>query len=472
MNSVEAACAGERGISAAEPPAIPGVPSSVTVGQLISRAAAAISQAFPATVFLRGVISSVKSMPQGWVFVDVAEEQRQEQSVSCVIWRDAPKITKKLTEAGFKLEKDLQVMFEVRVSLTGKRGASLSLEIVSIVAEYTVGKLAAQREVTNERLRKEGLFEKNRAVPFHFLPQRLGLLTSAGGTVINDFMASLEVSRFGFELFWHHVRVQGSDAKRDLLGGIAALTALNVDAILIFRGGGSAADLAVFNDYEVARAVCTCPLPVIAAIGHQEDQSSVQDVSWRAFGVPKDIGRFFADLVLERRRQLAEFSRRIADSGMSMIERLTERLQRTGVSLVTSSQHTAELRAGACARLINEFPIRGRFLVTQASDRTAVLGARVRNGVEQTLALIEQRLQAAAALPAVAEQSLERKEKELHFVERLVQGASPEVQLSRGFALVKRVADGSVLTSAAQLTTGDSVEVQFADASRKARIEG
>ena len=96
--------------------------------------------------------------------------------------------------------------------------------------------------------------------------------------------------------------VQGLEAKARLVSALEFAGEQNsFDAVLLFRGGGSAADLQIFNEYEVARAICLAKIPVLVAVGHQEDLTSATDVANIGFGVPKDLGRFFRDRVEELR---------------------------------------------------------------------------------------------------------------------------------------------------------------------------
>lgn len=235
-------------------------------------------------------------------------------------------------------------MLEVVPTISNK-GGKLWLNIKRIIPEYTSSKLASLREQTNERLRKEGIFENNKNLSFPFLPVNLGILTSSTGTVINDFMASLDEAKFGFKLTWLSVAVQGSEAKKSIVNGIRQLSKIkDLDVILIFRGGGSPAELAVFNDYEVAKAICLCPLPVISAVGHQEDQSSTQDVSYLAQGVPKDIGTFFANLVLSYRKNLFDFTSRIQNSAKSIYENSTYSFVSSSRSILNLSKKNIEGR--------------------------------------------------------------------------------------------------------------------------------
>jgi exodeoxyribonuclease VII large subunit len=288
----------------------------------------------------------------------------------------------------------------------------------------------------------------NKKQSLAFLPRRLGIITSAAGTVIHDFRSSLDESNFGFELFWIPVLVQGAEAKASLVKAIEFFSRTEeLDAILIFRGGGSQGDLAVFNDYDVARAVCLAEKPVIAAIGHQEDQSSVQDVSWKALGVPKDIGRFFADIILGFRERIKLSAATVLRLGSAKLEQWAQAVSRSPIGALAGQA------------------LMHREVVLRSTLR------RVSDGQRRVLETILMRFS------SVREQILrgmlhaaERAAIRLDGLEELIRAASPETQLKRGFAFLREARSGKFLPDGRDLKHGTDVLITFRDGERKAKI--
>jgi exodeoxyribonuclease VII large subunit len=468
------------------------LPPSFSVGELVAKVKEVLRHAFPGTVYVRGVISKVTTGKDGRIFLDLAEAEQTEESISCAIWREAEKVCKPLFDAGFRLEPDLQVMFAVRVDVNPRR-SNLMLTVVGVVAEYTIAKLAAQRDLTNERLKKEGLFERNKKLSLAFLPRRLGLLTSAGGTVINDFRASLDVSKFGFELYWVDTSVQGAAAKGDIIRGLEILTAMkNLDAVLIFRGGGSAGDLAVFNDYDVAKAICLCTVPVISAIGHEQDQSSVQDVSFLALGVPKEIGWYFANIVIERRRTMSEAVNRIQSEVGQQLTVISGRLSDCSRNLHGLAFHVLTRASETLSRLRAALPAQGIGCLSSALQRLTAFTSPVaalaqQSGVYQASRFLhlvetlflngarlvereEKRTEVFEQICRAAAQFADIQEKNIETHETLINSAGPETQLKRGFSLIRRAEDQTFVTAGKQIKRDDLVDIEFHDVSHRARI--
>ncbi len=469
------------------------LPSSRSISELLGDINRALSSAFSLPIYVRGVITSVKSAAPGRVFLTLADPIKRDDYIDCVIWSNVDQVCANLFRAGFQLESDLEVMFEVVVQLRQK-GARVSLTITGVVAEYTISKLAAMREVTNEHLRKEGIFEQNKSCELPFLPRRLGILTSASGTVINDFCASLADAQFGFELFWLHVSVQGKDAKSQIVSGLRRLAAIeHLDAIVLIRGGGSASDLAVFNDYDVAKAVCLTRLPVLTAVGHQADQSSAQDVSFRSFGVPKDVGRFFAEIVLRHREQLSSWAGIIAQLVRPLVnhsETVTKKLQASIYAFSTTLLiHRSERLAGATSVLLSSgysaieremvrmgSLVRHAFHLVdvhlgRAQERTARFTHTVSMLVERSLAEGKHQLLRLGAICRISERLMLESNSCLEGFSAVVAAADPQTQLRRGFSLVRKAGGGEYIGNGESLCSGDLVQIEFHDTAKDAKIQ-
>ena len=446
------------------------LPQSQSVSEFIYKIKGLLKEAFPNTIYVRGILSQVKISERGQAFMDLRDQEYSDEVVRCVIWRGVEKICKPLIDAGFTLEQDLQVMFEVKVDLSRKWG-NLNLEVVGVVAEYTMAKVAALRDVTNTKLKEEGLFSNNKKYSLPKLPSRLGIITSSEGTVINDFRASLDKAHFGFELFWAKTKVQGNDAVREILQAIKALEKIpNLDAILIFRGGGSAADLATFNNYLVARAVCECTLPVISAIGHQEDHTSVQDVSFLALGVPKDIGRFFSDIVTGYREKMREHARTVRLKVEQMTSMLSQRVHDFSTSLHAAGLGQMRQREKELSRSQLTIPTLASLLLRQKTDTLSRCIVPLVVDSRRALESQQYRLQVLSnSIILSTTRVIELGQKQLLSWEQLFATLSPQNTLKLGYALIK--VDDKIITSSQSIENGQRLAIEFHDGIRTAIIE-
>ena len=483
-----------------------------SVQALIGQVQKVLYQVLPASFCVYGCLVQVKRQ-QGRVFLELADDNDRNAYVSCVIWGEEQRICKELRNAGFELEPDLQVMFVVAAQVN-RRGARISLQVQEIVADYTSQKLAALREVTNKKLKAEGIFNLNKQTSLPFLPKRLVVLTSKVGTVINDFCDSLNQCNFGFDLLWIPINVQGRNAPSQIVKAIQKAEVIpNIDAILIFRGGGSQAELGTFNNYQVARAICMCSRPVFSAIGHQEDQSSAQDVSFRAFGVPKDLGRFFSDLVIERRQQFNCYIETVITRTSEAIKSRSERLVIFGNSYAAQVQHIVRGKVVYLTGLAKSIPAIMRSNLTQKmgifkrvvhgvnllvsrsleirnsrllqlvsflrenyNSQEKITGKNLSQEIRFVFSLVSnilergyERLWQHRRLVKDGEMALRQEEQSLQRYEELLLQLSPEVQLRRGFVIVS--SGERILTSGSMLEKGSEVQLEFWDYTHRARIE-
>lgn len=444
------------------------LPAGYSVAEFLTKAQSAISQAFSVSIYVYGVLGKVTES-NARLFMDLVDEERRADSINCVIWHGAEELTKELRAAGFKLEPELQVMFQVSVRMDRRGRISLSVE--RIVAEYTIGKLAALREKTNAKLKEEGIFANNKACNLPFLPKRLGILTSSAGTVIHDFRASLDLANFGFELFWLPVSVQGSRAKSEIVAGIKKLSAMDLDALLIFRGGGAPAELAVFSEYEVAKAICFCELPVLSAIGHQEDQSSAQDVSFLAFGVPKDIGRYFADIVINYRKKLTENSKIVQTILSSLFSSYEERVSIYLKNLLSGVTQVLERKETECQAFAAQLTILKRSFIERSSERLVALTKPIYTFAEK---LAQYKIQEFYFLADKIGQQLARtisdKEQTISRLNQRVEDSSPSLQLKRGFSIVRKQGSNELALRGEALKKGEDISIEFFDKQLAAKI--
>ena len=211
------------------------------------------------SVTIVGEVASFKVNQNKWVFFDVKDE---ESSVNCFMT---------LFQLRQPLEDGMKVIVRGVPKLTKWGKFSFTVTAVQPVGE---GSLKKAFELLKKKLANEGLFdeEKKRVLPKYI--SRLGVISSTQAAGYADFIKILNARWGGIKVQVAHTQVQGLDAPDQI---IKALDYFNergeVEVIAILRGGGSADDLACFNDEKLVRAVAGSKIPVITGIGHEVDES-------------------------------------------------------------------------------------------------------------------------------------------------------------------------------------------------------
>jgi exodeoxyribonuclease VII large subunit len=175
----------------------------------------------------------------------------------------------------------------------------LSLRMAGIDATFTLGRLAAERDLLLRRLESQGLLGRNARRALPAVPLRLGVVASRGSAAWHDVIHELRGSGLAFRLVVADTRVQGERAAASVANAVRALSerAGDLDALLLVRGGGSRTDLATFDTEVVAHAIASCRLPVLTGLGHEVDRSVADACAHTAFKTPTACAAFLVERV-------------------------------------------------------------------------------------------------------------------------------------------------------------------------------
>lgn len=191
--------------------------------------------------------------------------------IKCAIWgSNASKIDMNIVENGKK------VVVIADISPYAK-GGSYSLS-VRHVEDAGAGDLMAEFNKIKEKLEKEGLFDKKYKKAIPKFPRRVGVVTSSTGAAIEDIKKIIISKNNYTDVIIFPTQVQGLGSPESICENIKLAKYYSdnvekIDTLIVGRGGGSAEDLASFNDEGVARAIFECEIPIISAVGHESDFS-------------------------------------------------------------------------------------------------------------------------------------------------------------------------------------------------------
>ena len=216
---------------------------------------------------VEGEISGVSHSGQHWYLT----LKDTDSMIRCAIWgSNAAGIDMSLIEDGRKVV----VICDISPYA---RGGSYSLSIRH-VEDAGEGDLAAEFRRIRDKLEKEGLFDRKYKKPIPDFPYRVGIISSATGAAIEDIRKIITAKNDLTDILIFPTVVQGIGAVNSICSNIRTANELSrsgmrIDTLIVGRGGGSAEDLAAFNDEEVARAIFASEIPVISAVGHEVDFS-------------------------------------------------------------------------------------------------------------------------------------------------------------------------------------------------------
>jgi exodeoxyribonuclease VII large subunit len=433
------------------------------VRELVSAARTALEREY-ADVYVEGEISNYRPAESGHLYLTLKDGDAQ---LSIVMFRLQARLLR------FKPENGMQVIARGRITIYEARG-SLQLN-----AEYLEPKGAGALQVAFEQLKAklagEGLFDPGRKRPLPAAPKRIGIVTSARGAVIQDMLNVLRRRHHGIDVIIYPAQVQGESAAAEVAAGVRYLGSGRggpIAVLIIARGGGSAEDLAAFNDEALARAIAASPVPTISAIGHETDFT---------------IADFVADLRAPTPSAAAEI---VSESKQRLEERVAElhnRLRRgTEYRLLMARKHTIELTQhaafGSIRQLLNRRQqklddLRTRLVdahqgaLRQYRNRLEIAATHLRaRDLRVVLRTIRQTLNALQLrLNGTSRRVVTEKQSALASISGRLNALSPIAILDRGYALVFDAA-GNLLKDAEQIALGATITTRLAKGSLESQV--
>ena len=214
-------------------------------------------------IWVQGEVTNYTHHTRGHRYFSLSEKGSGSTAavIKCVMWRaDGDRLT-------FKPAEGMEVLVSGTIRLYAPHGA-YQLQVKEM-KKGGIGEKYLLVEQWKKELATEGCFapEKKRLLPP--FPEKVGVVTSETGAVIHDIMTVIS-RRYPLEIIISPTAVQGEDAPREIARAIRRLSGM-ADVIIIARGGGSFEDLFAFNNPEVVRAIASCTVPVVSAIGHEID---------------------------------------------------------------------------------------------------------------------------------------------------------------------------------------------------------
>lgn len=296
------------------------------------------------------------------------------------------------------------------------------------ISLYGEGDLYRRYEALKQELEEMGMFAEEYKQPIPKFAKKIGIVTAPTGAAIQD-IRNISMRRNPYvQLILYPALVQGEGAKESIVNGIHALEQLDVDLIIVGRGGGSIEDLWAFNEEIVARAIFECSVPVISAVGHETDTT---------------ITDYVADLRAPTPSAAAELAVYDVNRLMQDLSAMQKRLRR----LVLGS---IEMK-------------RNRFL--QYAARMRYLSPKNQlNGKRQYAADLEERLTHAM------QHTFSLKKHKLELLAGTLDGLSPLKKMSQGFSFVSDL-EGNNIHDVTQVSVGSHLKIQMMNGALETIVE-
>ena len=370
-------------------------------------------------VWVGGQVSGISRPRSGHLYFTLKDEHAQ---ISAAIWQSTAQRLR------FNLEDGQEVICRGDLNVYPPRG-SYQL-VVRSIEPRGMGALQLAFKQLQEKLAKEGLFDRANKQPLPPFPRRIAFVTSPTGAAIRDFLEIARRRHSGVEILVIPARVQGECAADDVVRGIRLAHRLRPrpDVLVVGRGGGSVEDLWCFNEEKVVRAIVAAEIPVVSAVGHEIDVTLSDLAADVRAATPSEAAERIIPSAEELSARLAQFQKRLAGSLRGQCIHARRRLDALAVRRVLARPLD---RLGDLSRRLDELQV--------------CLSRAMRRRVTKA----EERLKGTAAC---------------------LESLSPLAVLSRGYSITQRADDGQIVRAVGDVQTGDLISTRLHQGNLVSRV--
>ncbi len=451
---------------------------AITLYELNNRIKQVLKQEFKESVWITAEITEIQLNHSGHCYLQLADKREADESIVATargtIWAFTFRTLRPYFETmtGRSLSKGMKVMLNVEVVYHELYGYSLNVR--DIDPTYTVGDLERKRREILGQLEEEGIINMNRELEFPLLPKTIAVISSPTAAGFGDFMNQLERNPYGFRF---HVKLfpaimQGDKATESVIAALDRIYAYEnlFDVVVIIRGGGSQTDLGCFDSYDMAANVAQFPLPVIAGIGHERDETIVDRVAHLRVKTPTAAAAYLIELFQEQESGLVA----LRHDFMTGIQDVLSQERNRQLLVVSEFKRSVQIvLSGNVTRMkllfrhvehASEIYIRNRLyyfeqLKNRLNSKIALLSEKQKSRIQLVSGVVRQRIQ--HILTAYG--------RRLDLAENTVKLADPGKVLARGYSITRL--NGKAIKNAVVLKLGDCLETELAEGIVKSEVK-
>lgn len=442
----------------------------ISLYELNTRIKQALKGQFSESVWITAEITSVQENRSGHCYLELADKSGQEDKVTAVaratIWAFTYRMLRPYfeTTTGRSLEKGMKVLVNAEVVFHEVYG--LSLNIKNIDPTFTLGDLERKKREIIEQLEMDGIIDMNRNLEMPLLPKNIAVISSPTAAGLGDFMNHLAHNSYGYRF---HVKLfpavmQGEKTTESVIAALDKIYEYEslFDVVVLIRGGGSQTELGCFDTYDMAANVAQFPLPVIAGIGHERDETIVDRVAYLRVKTPTAAAAFLIEAFQESEAGLEN----LKNDFVAGVEDLLQREKHRQVLQITDLKRLIQVALSArdtslkliSRRLEHNFKlfIYNRLsgfstLISRTENRLMRLFDRRKNSLEEY----------AVTVRCACMDRLSRDRHVLELAETTVKYVNPTNVLERGYSITHL--NGKAVKSIGEVAEGDVLETLVKD---------
>jgi exodeoxyribonuclease VII large subunit len=413
-------------------------------------------------VWVEGEISNFRSPLSGHFYMVLKDENAQ---IRAVMFRPQTRYLKFMPQDGVK------VIVRGRVAIYEPRGEYQV--ILDYMEPLGVGALALAFEQLKKKLAAQGIFDESIKKPLPFLPRRVAVITSPTGAAIRDFLKIIRRRFANLEIIVVPVKVQGEGAAAEMVDALNLVNRdLDVDVVVLTRGGGSLEDLWAFNEEQLALAIRASRVPVVSAVGHEIDVTISDLAADLRAPTPSAAAEL---LVVEKetlKQQIMQFQTRLQTGLKTELAVLQEKLRFLSKGLRDPRKRLADswLRLDEIESRLGRmmsFVIMDRKRSLAAGERALILHSplKIVSGFKQRIEF------QSRSMTMMVARKLKDCRMEIAMLQEKLKDMSPLSVLGRGYSITRKLPEKRVLRSSCQASQGDRVNVKLAEGELECLVE-
>ncbi len=414
----------------------------------------------PKRAIVQGEVNQIKSMNNYTFFTLV--DKNIEAVLNCFVWQS------KLESFGVELKEGLELKIEGFPKIFKRKGGfNFEVEHIGLVGE---GALKQAFEALKKKLAVDGYFGLERKKPILKYSERIGLITSVYGDAKNDFLTHL--GKFGFKIHFYNVRVEGLYAIDEITSAIRWFNENmgDVEALVLTRGGGSLESLQPFNSEAIAKAIFASKIPIITAIGHENNETIADLVADVYASTPTDAARILSDPWRQVQDLLSSYETNIITILKDKYDNIEEKLTAFGSNFVSAINMVISFRKERVeslqrALILSFYRIIDRIKLTERNFlnnwerlRTQILTLRQSVGNQENTLFKE-----INRWFRVLQVSLDNVEEKLKL-------SDPTGRLKQGYSIIFNIGN-KVIKSSKQINVGEEIILKFYEGGASTRVE-
>ncbi|WP_051347224.1 exodeoxyribonuclease VII large subunit [Thiomicrorhabdus chilensis] len=448
------------------------------LSQVLKKVQMALRQKFPGGTWVIAEIANL-NRNRGHIYLELSETNAQGQTLaSCraMIWQSQVErlLGRFSLETGSELAVGQKILLLAEINFHEQYGFSFVIQ--DIDPTFTLGELEAKLNSIRKQLIQEKLYELNKryTLPNDFF--RIAVIAPLAAAGLGDFRADADqLQQAGLcEFKYFYSAFQGDQVETEMLAALDAIESLHAtnpfDALVILRGGGAKLDLNQLNLYPLAKRICEAKLPVLSGIGHERDNTILDEVAHTRYDTPSKVIADIRNRIFQQAHTARQNWLQIEQTSRLQVKQLHHQLDQLDHTIQNNSQACLFFWKDNLEPLKYQLQRQTRQKLNTTQETLEQLQNRILTAINQQIDRSKLHLeQNHQAILLEAKRSLDYQHSQIIQWIAFILSSGPKTQLNRGFVMAKNE-QGMPIKTAKEAKRLGHLQLQFIDGSLEAEI--